>query len=317
MEIRQLNTFVAVASTLSFTRAAETLNYAQSSVTAQIQALEEELGVPLFERLGRRVALSTAGLRLRPYAEKILHLAEEARVAVPDDHLPGGTLTIGAPESLCAYRLPPVLFQFKNLFPRVRLVFWPGVYVKLVQMLNDGKLDIGILLERPANAENLVFETLTHEPLAVITYPSHPLARRSIVEPADLEGETLLLVEAGYSYTGLFQQTLATASVTTHMLNFSSIEAIKQCVMAGMGVGFLPVITVEAELARGRLVRLPWSAGDYGLTTLLAWHHDKWISPALRAFIDVSRAILAPGADADKDPPGAAGPKRRIADFSS
>ena len=298
VEIRQLTTFLTVASTLSFTRAADSLNYAQSSVTAQIQALEEELGVPLFERLGRRVELSTAGLRLQPYAEKIVRLCEEARVAVPDDHLPGGTLTIGAPESLCAYRLPPVLFQFKHLFPRVRLVFWPGIYLKLVQMLNEGKLDIGILLERPANAENLIFETLTHEPLAVITYPSHPLAQRSIVEPRDLEGETLLLVESGYSYTALFQQTLAAASVNNDMLNFSSIEAIKQCVMAGMGIGFLPVITVEAELARGRLVRLPWSAGDYGLTTLLAWHRDKWISPALRAFIDVSHAILAPSGDA-------------------
>ena len=307
MEIRQLNTFVAVAETLSFTRAAERLNYAQSSVTAQIQALEEELGVPLFERLGRRVALSTAGLRLQPYAEKILRLSEEARVAVPDDHLPGGTLTIGAPESLCAYRLPPVLFQFKNLFPRVRLVFWPGDYVRLVQMLNEGKLDVGILLERPANAENLVFETLTHEPLAVITYPSHPLTRQSIVVPTDLEGETLLLVEAGYSYTALFQQTLAAAAVGNHMLNFSSIEAIKQCVMAGMGIGFLPVITVEAELARGRLVRLPWSAGDYGLTTLLAWHRDKWISPALRAFIDVSRSVLAPAGEAEEELAGAQG----------
>src|SRR5436305_2708758 len=109
MELRQLETFRMVAGQLSFTRAATALGYAQSSVTAQIQALESELGVALFDRLGRHVALTESGQRLLEYAERLLSLAEEARTALADGAEPTGTLTVGAPETALTYRLPRVL----------------------------------------------------------------------------------------------------------------------------------------------------------------------------------------------------------------
>ncbi|MDB5058568.1 MAG: LysR family transcriptional regulator, partial [Chloroflexi bacterium] len=181
MELRQLTTFLTVASTLNFTHAADALDYAQSSVTAQIQALEEELGVPLFERLGRRVTLSTAGQRLLPYAKEMLRLAEEMRGAVPDDQEPSGILNIGAPESLCAYRLPPVLLRFRTLFPKVQLVFNPDNGPALSQILSEGRLDMGFLLEAPTQSAHLIAEPLSHEPLLLLTYPSHPLAQAPVV----------------------------------------------------------------------------------------------------------------------------------------
>jgi len=293
MDLQRLTTFLTVADTLNFTRSAEALDYAQSSVTAQIRDLEHELGVPLFERLGKRVVLSTAGRRFIPYAERLLQLVEEAKLAIPDYQEPGGTLTVGAAESMCTYRLPPVLSRFHEQFPKVQLTFRPDDDADLPRMLVEGKLDICILLAKPVHPGNLVVETLAPEPLAVVTYPSHPLAQLSSVHPSHLHGETLLLTESGCVYRELFQATLAQDSVSGHVLEFGSIEAIKQCVMACMGISFLPVVAVEAELAQGRLVRLPWSAGDYCLTTQLAWHRDKWLSPALRAFIDLTRSVMA------------------------
>ena len=114
MEHRQLRTFRAVARELSFTRAAEELGYVQSSVTAQVKALEAELGVPLFDRLGRRVVLTDAGRALQGYAGMILDLHEEARAAVAGEHdgAPTGSLTVSAPETLCTYRLPRLLRRF-------------------------------------------------------------------------------------------------------------------------------------------------------------------------------------------------------------
>src|SRR6266496_4132793 len=114
MELRQLTTFRMVASTLSFSRTAMALNYVRSSVTTQIQVLEEELGVSLFDRLGKRVALTDAGKRLLLYAEKILDLAHEARSAVTAEEMPTGSLTISASDTLCTYRLPAVLRQFRT-----------------------------------------------------------------------------------------------------------------------------------------------------------------------------------------------------------
>src|SRR5436305_10504034 len=122
MELRQLKTFQTVAATLSFTRSAELLDYAQSSVTAQIRSLEDELGVQLFDRLGRHIALTEAGIRLLDYAEKMLSLADEAALAVTDSAEPAGQLVIAAPETLSGYRLPPLLKQFRAKFPRVQLI---------------------------------------------------------------------------------------------------------------------------------------------------------------------------------------------------
>ncbi len=236
MDLQRLTTFLSVASTLNFTRSAEALDYAQSSVTAQIRDLEEELGVPLFERLGKRVVLSSAGRRFIPYAEQLLRLVEEAKLAIPDYQEPGGTLTVGAPESLCTYRLPPVLFRFRERYPKVQLTFRPDTDADLPHLLVEGKLDVGILLAKPLHTGNLVVQDLAHEPLAVVTYPSHPLAKLSVVHPRHVQGETLLLTEAGCVYRELFQATLRESSVSGQILEFGSVEAIKQCVMAGMGI---------------------------------------------------------------------------------
>ena len=293
MELRQLTTFCVVAADLSFTRAAEALNYAQSSVTAQILSLEEELGTKLFERLGKRVSLTDAGRRLLPYAERLLRLAEEARDAAQGDEEPSGTLHIGSPESLCVYRLMPVLSQFRSRFPQVHVTFRPGFCADLRRELQEGRLDICFLLEPPLHTVGLIIEPLVPESLLLLTFPGHPLTTLDRVDPARLAGEPLLLTEVGCSYRVPFERTLAQAGARPGaVLEFGSIEAIKHCVMAGMGITFLPAITVTSELAQGRLVALPWTGGDYGLITQMAVHKDKWLSPALRAFLDLSRSVL-------------------------
>ena len=140
---------------------------------------------------------------------------------------------------------------------------------------------------------DLVTEPLVREPLALFAHPEHPLARRSRVTTAMLHGETLLLTEVGCVYRQRFERTLSAAGVVpASTIEFSSIEAIKQCVMAGMGLSLLPEVTVRDELARGRVAALPWTEADFGLVTLMAWHRDKWLSPALRAFIGLSREVL-------------------------
>lgn len=123
MEIKQLITYKTAAENLNFTLTARMLNFAQSSVTAQIKALEAELGTPLFERLGKRLVLTEAGRQFKLYADKMIILTEEAKMVVRGDKEPAGTLIIGAQESQCTYRLPPILKKFKDQFPHVRLVF--------------------------------------------------------------------------------------------------------------------------------------------------------------------------------------------------
>jgi DNA-binding transcriptional LysR family regulator len=293
MELRQLATFRTVATTLNFTRAASLLNYAQSSVTAQIQALEAEFGVPLFDRFGKRVALTDAGTRLLGYADRLLDLAEEARVNVSNSGEPSGTLVVGAPETICTYRLPPVLREFQRKYPSVRLVFQPLPYAVLHQQLREGIVDVAFLLEKPQESAPLCMERLIDEPLLVIAPPGHRLANYPSVRPIDLDGETLLLTSKGCGYRYLFEQALLDVGIHPDArLEFDSVEALKQCVMAGLGVGTLPAVAVEKELREGQLVALRWDMPDYQVSTQMVWHRDRWVSPALNAFLEMSRRLL-------------------------
>ncbi|QBD82261.1 LysR family transcriptional regulator [Ktedonosporobacter rubrisoli] len=293
MEIRQLITFRMIARTLSFSRTATLLNYVQSSVTAQIQALEEELGVPLFDRLGKRIALTDAGKRLLVYAEKIVDLADEARIVASSEEVPSGTLTMSAPETLCAYRLPAVLRLFRERYPQVKLIFRPMPTSDLKRVVYEGDIDIVFAIDELVHSASLVVEPLLAEPLLLLVASDHPLARQPFVKVQDLQGEPFLLTEAGCSYRSVFERALHEAGIhLTTNLEFSSVEAIKQCVMASMGITFLPKVTVEAELAQGRLQPLVWENYEFHVYSQMLWHKEKWISPALQAFLNVVREVL-------------------------
>src|SRR5215467_6046520 len=149
MDLRQLTTFRTLARTLSFTRTAAELNYVQSNVSAQMQALESELGVRLFDRLGRRVAMTDAGGRLLDYANRVLTLVEEAHTVVAAADEVAGTIIISAPESLCTYRLPPVLSELHARHPHLQIVFRPGPVAGLRRRVMAGEVDVAFLLDEP------------------------------------------------------------------------------------------------------------------------------------------------------------------------
>ena len=301
MELRQLQTFREVAKTLSFTRTAATLNYAQSSVSAQIQTLEEEFGVALFDRLGRRIILTAAGQRLLHYADKICALVDEALVAVPGDQEPAGILTIGAPETLCAYRLLQVVEAFRRCYPKVDIIFRPSPTAEdWDTLLGEGMADAALILNEPYQAPQLIVQALYQEPILVVAHPHHRLAKAHMITPAALRGETLLLTEANCPYRLAFERVLRSANVTpANVLEFHSVEAIKQCALTGMGIAVLPWVVVQQEVAAERLVPLTVAGLTFNMVTQLAWHRDKWISPALAAFLAMTRTILGEQLDGE------------------
>lgn len=292
MELRQLTTFRTIALTQSFTQAAVVLNYAQSSVTAQIQVLEEELGVPLFDRLGRKVTLTEAGERFLRYAERIVSLTEEAQQAVTNDNEPSGTLTLSATESLCTYRLPALLQEFHRRYPAARLQFRPLPFTELTRSVSTGIIDVAFILDPPMQSPTLCSETLSTEPIVLIAVPSHPLATARTIGPTDIAEEMVLLTETGCDYRAVFERELAASGVRpAASMEFASVEAMKQCVIAGMGVAVVPAMTVQREIAAGSLVALPWCT-NMSMSFQVVWHRDKWRSPSLTAFLDLARTLL-------------------------
>lgn len=307
MESRHLRTFRAVASSLSFTRASTELGYAQSSITSHIQALEKELGVPLFDRLGKRVALTEAGKRLHEYAGKLVNLEEEARAVVSGDGQPSGTLSISAAETHCTYRLPPILSEFRTRYQDVRLILRPSrsgaLDDELKRGLNDGSVDLAFIMEEPVESPNLLVEPLVPEPALIVAPPDHPLASLPAVGPRDFAGEAVLLTEEGCAYRRLFEGANKNVAPETGptILEFASVEAIKQCCVAGTGIAVLSAASVEKDINRGRLVELPWTGPEFGVVTQIVRHKDKWLSPNVAAFLEVTRELCPAGSVSTAD----------------
>jgi DNA-binding transcriptional LysR family regulator len=294
MEVRQLQIFRTLAEELNFTRTAERVHTVQSNVTAQIRALEEELGVPLFDRLGRRVALTDAGRRFQPFAEKALEAMEQGQRVIQAGAEPSGPLRVGSPESILTYRLPPVLRTFRQRFPHVELSFRPHLNESLITELETGKLDMVICMCDAISNAALVSVPLRTENILLLVHSSHPLARKAAVHPSDLAGQTLLLTETGCGYRNKLDRILTLQNVRPgHITEFSSVEALKQCVAAAMGIGLLPGIVVERELRRRQFKALRWAGPPLDIDTHILWHKDKWVSPAMAAFRDLVQSTLA------------------------
>ncbi|MEH6940256.1 LysR family transcriptional regulator [Bacillus sp. JJ722] len=288
MEIKQLITFKNAAENLNFTKTAKLLNFAQSSVTAQIKALEEEIGKPLFERLGKRIVLTEAGHQFKLYAEKMIKLRDEAIMAINGEEEPTGTIVIGAQESQCTYRLPPILKEFKAKFPNVKLIFKPAHSDDMVRtQLIEGLLDIAFIMDESKPEGVLKIEKLIKEELIMVATSSHP---KTVLLSADLKTETLLLTETGCSYRTTLEDSFKTAGLfPLDKIEFGSIEAIKQCVIAGLGVALLPKMVVEKDIKEGNIKILKWMNSTSPLYTQIAWHKDKWMTPPLEEFIRLTR----------------------------
>ena len=293
MEVRQLQTFCVLAEELNFTRTAERVHTVQSNVTSQIKALEAELGSPLFDRLAKRVILTEAGRRFLPYAEKALAAMDEGLRMVKFGTEPAGPLHIYAPESVLTYRLPDVLKIFRKRFPRVEIIFRPETDNTLAAELESGRIDLAISMSDTVNGEQLCSTRMGGEDVYLFATPDHPLVHAKKLYPKDLLDQTLLLTEAGCGYRKKLDMQLAAASVRPqHITEFSSVEAIKQCVIAGLGIGLLPEMVIASELKKKQFALMNWHGGKMTIATHVIWHKDKWISAGMQAFLEVLTAQL-------------------------
>lgn len=185
------------------------------------------------------------------------------------------TTPISAAETHCTYRLPEVLKRFGERFPRARVLLRPvptGAFCgDTVRDRAEGRADVAFVLDEPVRAGGLVVEPLVEEPVLVLAAPSHPLARSAAVVPTDLGDEQLLLTGRGCGYRGLFERALLREGVRPReVLEFTGVEAIKQCAMAVLG----------------------WPERRFRVLTQMAWHEDRWRSPTTSYFLSVAGEVL-------------------------
>ncbi|OOM77340.1 LysR family transcriptional regulator [Clostridium sp. BL-8] len=292
MEFRQLNAFITVAKLSNFTKAAFELGYSQSAITAQIQQLEKELGVNLFERLGKNISLTSEGEQLLVYAKQIIKLCDEAKSNLSTSDVKG-TLTIGANESLCAVRLPPLLKEFHDRYPEIEILLKMEGNNKCKTLIRENQIDVAFIIGQKINTSELITELEFPEPLVLLAAPGHPLTFKKHVYPEDIADCNIIVAEKGCGYRNLFEQSLNDAEVTPKsIMEMGSIQSIKQLTMSGLGITLLPKIAAQEELKRNELIELHLWEDSFYLTTQMVYHRDKWVSRALRAFINLSKEMM-------------------------
>ncbi|WP_372636581.1 LysR family transcriptional regulator [Cohnella sp.] len=281
-----MKSFLEVARCQSFTKAAENLGYVQSSVTAQIQKLEQEYGVVLFERYGRSMRLTSAGEQLRETFARILELYDDSKRTIARQAK--GILEIGTIESLMAFLLPPLFHRFLQSFPEINLQVNELTEPSILQAIRTGQLDVGILMDLPIDDEDIESIIVRQEPLVLVAHPEHPLSALQHVGVADLNGQYLIVTEQGCTYRAALERLLGQHGINYQILHeFGSLEAIKQCVSYGLGIALVPRITVTRELIERTLVTLPFTHTDITFYTQIVHHKKKWLSPAIRHLIDL------------------------------
>jgi DNA-binding transcriptional LysR family regulator len=296
MELRHLRTFDAVARTLSFTRAARELHFAQSSVSEQIQALEKELNGELFDRSRRQLRLTPQGQALAEYADRIIKLAEEARRAVVHASTrPGGELSVGALETLCSYRLPSVLSRYRVNCPEVRVTVGQGNRGELYEAVRRGEMDLCLTFGAPPNDPALRSEIVAVEPLVVIVPSGHRLDGRGVVPVEELFEEPFLATAPGCGFREMYDNAFGsmTGPLSTPVAEVGSIGALGACVASGMGCALLPLLAVRSLIDRNEVGIVPIKDTDFRTSITMTWLDKAGRRPNLTEFQAMLRSELA------------------------
>jgi DNA-binding transcriptional LysR family regulator len=290
--LAHLETFAKVAERLSFTRAAVELNLSQPAVTQHVAALEEALDCKLLERGGRTVALTSAG-------EKVLaaHRRIQSALAELRHELAGirggsaGRIAVGAGLTICIFTLPELLAEYRRMHPAVEVHLRSGRTQEVLNMVLGDQVDVG-LVTSPVRHRLVETVPLYRDRMVVIAPPDHPLAcAQGPADPAALAGQRLILFERGSGFRAYLEELFESRGVLLQPdMELDSIEAIKEMVLAGLGVSVVPEMAVRRELASGSLVSVElgrWPRMER--TTSLIVRRGQPGRPAVQAFAELVR----------------------------
>jgi DNA-binding transcriptional LysR family regulator len=290
MTLDQLETFVQVARTRSFSRAAILLDLAQPTLSGRIGQLEAELGVQLFVRHGHTLELSEAGRALLPFAERILGLRAEGLSMVQRIKRGGlGKLSLGSNPSCSQYLMPRLIETYWHAYPGVHLDVRTSLSRILMEGLLDGAIELALCSQAQIHPRARILWSYSN-PLSLVAARTHPLARKGSCTRADLAGHTILSTQSGPTQLGL--RHILPVGNDSIALEATAGEVMTQLLLRGVGITVLPTLAVWSELERGDLVEIILTDAELPPyeVALVAWPgHD--LSPAAEAFISITRSV--------------------------
>ena len=294
MDFDQLVTFLQVAKLGSFSRAGEKVFRSQSAVSAQIRQLEQEYGDRILDRSGKDVRLTPAGRVLFAYAERLLHMRDESLLAVADQGAtPRGVLSIGANEATCLYVLPEVFAEYCRLYPGVQLSIYRNFSYKIVEKLEQGSIDIGIVT-LPIKSPSLKVHAIFRDQLMWMVNPQSPLAHHKSASVADIAKQPILMPKTGYTRRLMDKLFRPHSSHLQIRMELPSVGMIKSFVAAGLGVSLISASFARDQVLAGRVKLIPIQGVELWRELGIAYRRDRTLTRATTSFIETVRHLGSP-----------------------
>lgn len=254
MDLRQLEIIRAIADTGSFTAAGAKLHVSQSAISRQILLLEDELGEPVFHRIGRRIRITPAGESLLQLSHRVFQDLQDTVSAISDkqESLNGAMRLVGG-MTVCLYVFPALLAEMRRVHPHLDLKITVGTAERSIAMLRSGGGDLG-LITLPVEATDLVSVPVLEEELLLVTYPTHPLAKKKVITPADLSRQHFIVFETGSITRKLVEEFFARERIKPEIvMETENVEIIKAMVRHGLGISIVPWQAAAAEVRTKQL----------------------------------------------------------------
>lgn len=290
MDLRRLVTLKAIVEEGTFARAAQKLCCTQSTVTFQIQQLEQELDLKLFDKIGRKMVLTEQARNMLPHVNEVMRVMEGLRQSVKNTSSPSGELRIVAGETLLSYRMPEILKRFKIKAPEVRISLQSlNCYAIRDALLND-EADLGVFY-RVGNDLSLKMTCIEHFPVVLVASPEFSDA--DFTKHNQHIPVSFIINEPQCIFRQMFESTLRKRGITIDStIELLSIESIKHCVAANLGISYLPRFTVERELLSGALREIPFSETPASITAICGYHSGKCVSPGMKVFLECMEEFI-------------------------
>jgi DNA-binding transcriptional LysR family regulator len=298
MDLRQLEIIRVIADTGSFTAAGEKLHVSQSAISRQILLLEEELGEPVFHRIGRRIRITPAGESLLQLSHRVFQDLQETVSTISEkrDSL-SGTIRLVGGMTVCLYVFPTLLAEVRRVHPHLDLKVTVGSAERSIAMLRSGAGDLG-MITLPVEATDLVSVPVLQEELLLITYPAHPLAKKKSITAADLDGQDFVLFETGSITRRLVEQFFARENVGAEVImETENVEIIKAMVRNGLGISIIPSQAAASDVKAGQLFRS--RLAGHSLVRQTGWLYPKMsrlprtVSEVIRIFETIRPRLQA------------------------
>lgn len=284
MEMRHVKTFCAIVKHGGFSKAALALGYAQSTVTGHIKALENDLHIPLFDRLGKKVLLTKAGHQFHPYALELLAIYEKAQEIPQNNDYLEGTLSITSNESLAVYRLPQLLRTYKQQNPKVNIVLETTTNEHAMKKLHEGETDVIFLIGESIAHNDFIIRTFCNETFGWILSIHSPVQENPF---RLLQDTQFIFTEQSCGYRPMVDRFLRqSGNILEKTFETSNVEVIKQAVMCELGISILPYIVVQENCQKEQIRFQPIETPAV-IQSHVIYHKSRWISPVLQSFLSL------------------------------